>query len=681
MIELEPVAHVAGVGKQKARLLAELGIVNVYDLVHYFPVRYEDRSLRPFEAFVDGANVAARVVVQGGAALRWHGKKSMCSVRLQVDARHAVLGIWFNQPYLKTKLVDGLPLLIHGKWDAARGRIVVSRTDFSGGQGSLGEAHTPIYRVVRGLTSAQLQQVMNHALSQFGQDLEDILPYQFIKKYRLLSHGDAVRAMHQPDGPERLRQAHRRLAFEEFFLFQLQLQWFRRQHYQEDDGVARPIPSDALHQFEQSLPARLTEAQHVACQEIVGDLRRPRMMSRLLQGDVGSGKTWVAFAAAFAVWRAGSQTALMAPTELLAEQHFREAQARLSPLGMHCALLTSSTLKSARDELLLRLAASEVDVVIGTHALLTEDVTFASLGLVITDEQHRFGVSQRSVLRQKGQTPDVLFLSATPIPRTLALAVYGDLDVSTIRQLPAGRKPITTRWVRHGQLEQSLLFVRRQLAAGRQAYVVAPLIEDSEELADVTSATALYEEMCTTFAGFGVALLHGRMTSRDKDEAMRQFISGQTQVLVSTTVIEVGIDVQNATVMMIYHAERFGLAQLHQLRGRVGRGVHQSYCMLVSDVTSDMAKARLEAMVNTTDGFDIAEKDLELRGPGEFLGVRQSGLPGFSVGDLTRDFKVMEVARDEARGLIENRNFWLLPAYEGLRKATRRVREDARWKD
>ncbi|GMA49100.1 hypothetical protein GCM10025857_04570 [Alicyclobacillus contaminans] len=381
------------------------------------------------------------------------------------------------------------------------------------------------------------------------------------------------------------------------------------------------------------------------------------------------------------MYRNGEQSAFMAPTEILAEQHMAAASQRLTPLGMTVRLLTGSTPEAERRRLLQEIADGSVHLVIGTHALLTEDVEFANLGLVITDEQHRFGVSQRAILRQKGRAPDVLYLSATPIPRTLALAVYGDLDVTTLNELPAGRQPIRTVWLRMSEEAAAIRLARRELAAGRQVYVVAPLVEESEHMADVRSATELESHLQAQFAGYAVALLHGRMPSREKDAVMRAFAAGDVRVLVSTTVIEVGIDVPNASVMLIYHAERFGLAQLHQLRGRVGRGPHASHCLLLSDASSEYAVERLQTMVATQDGFEIAEKDLALRGPGEFLGVRQSGLPEFSVGDLAKDFRIMEVARDEAAALIKNPDFWLLPAYQSLRRTLREVPKSSYYRD
>lgn len=681
MLKTIPVVHLPGVGQAKQKCLADLTIETVFDLLHYYPFRYEDRRIRDFGEFIDGERVTARAVVEGVAQIRWQGKKSVCMARLRIDGRHLVTGIWFNQPYLKQKLVDGRILTISGKYNEARSQIVAASTDFGSTSGGAQSEFLPVYRVTKGLSSPQLASLMQVALERYGHELEDILPYDLTQKYRLVAHRVAVASTHQPKNNEELRQAHRRLAFEEFFLFQLELQYFRRVRREQAKGVSRKLPADVIATFAATLPFPLTGAQRRACEAIGEDLSSVSPMNRLLQGDVGSGKTWVAFFAAYAMWKSNSQSALMAPTEILAEQHFHEAVERLIPLGMKVALLTGSTPDSERRSIQGALERGELDLLVGTHALLTEDVLFRDLGLVITDEQHRFGVSQRSILRRKGNQPDVLFLSATPIPRTLALAVYGDLDTSVLNELPKGRSGIQTHWLKFNQEEKAIRLVRKEISKGRQAYVVAPLVEESEELTDVQSATQLYERLKEQFAGFGVALLHGRMSSREKEDIMRKFVAGETQVLISTTVIEVGINVPNATVMLIYHAERFGLAQLHQLRGRVGRGSERSYCILLSDASGDIAKERLNTMVETTDGFVIAEKDLQLRGPGEFLGVRQSGLPEFTVGDLSRDLKVMEVARDEALQLVSSQDFWLLPKYERLRDYIYDSRSRSRIKD
>lgn len=667
MLDTMPITHVAGIGPAKARAFAELGIYNIEQLMHYFPYRYEDQRIQPLGAFADGEKIRVIAVVEGPANLRWKAGKAILTARLFVDKQYPITGVWFNQPYQKQKLSDGRVIVVSGKWDAERRTIAVTQTEFNVHRGQDAElAWVPIYRSNRSISSQQIRQSISQALQQYGDELPEVLPYEFTQKYRLIAHQKAVSLMHLPKNSEDLRQAHRRLAFEEFFLFQLQLQWFRRQSLQGNRGISRSISTEAFQIFADSLPYRLTKAQERACHEIAADLVSSRMMNRLLQGDVGSGKTWVALWGAYAAWTSGWQTALMVPTEILAEQHWLEANKRLTPLGMKVALLTGHTAGTARREILRELANGEIAVAIGTHALLTEDIEFHRLGLVITDEQHRFGVAQRGLLRNKGDMPDILFLSATPIPRTLALAIYGDLDVTILDELPKGRQPIRTEWMLLRQSEQAFRKIRQELAKGHQAYIVAPLVEQSENV-DLTSATELYASLQEKFAGYALGLLHGRLSARDKEQIMRKFVAGEIHVLVSTTVIEVGIDVPNASIMLIYHAERFGLAQLHQLRGRVGRGSVESFCILLSDPGNDVARKRIETMLETNDGFLIAERDLELRGPGEFLGFRQSGLPEFTVGDLIKDFKVMEVARDEAKSLVHNPQFWIEPRFKPLR--------------
>jgi ATP-dependent DNA helicase RecG len=681
MLRSTSVSHIAGVGPAKATSLAELGIFSVHDLLHHFPFRFDDRRVQPLASYAHGDKVTVAAMVEGISTIKWQARKSTMTARLLVDGQYRLAGVWFNQHYLKDKLVDGRFLVLSGKLNRERRTITVSNTEFTAhGVTSKRQQWHPVYKSSKTISSTQIAQFVAHALQKYEELIEEVLPYALTKKYRLISHREAVKYMHIPSSPEELRQAHRRLAFEEFFIFQLQLQWFRRQTQKTKTRVARQISRNALTEFSDSLPFAFTSAQTRSCESILADLTSVHSMHRLLQGDVGSGKTWVALFAAFSIWRSGAQSALMAPTEILAEQHLLEAEKRLHPLGMRVGLVTGSTTEKNRKKILEDVENGHIHLLIGTHALLTGDVLFQNLGLVVTDEQHRFGVSQRALLREKGRSPDVLLLSATPIPRTLALAIYGDLDVSVLDELPAGRKPIETSAYSLRQEDRAIRRVRQELAKGRQAYVVAPLIEQSDQL-DVISATELFSNLQDQFAGHSVSLLHGRMPSREKDDVMRKFVNGHIQVLVSTTVIEVGINVPNATVMLVYHAERFGLAQLHQLRGRVGRGAEESYCILLSDADNEIAKARLETMVSTSNGFDIAEKDLQLRGPGEFLGVRQSGLPAFTVGDLARDFKVMEVARDEAMAIILQPNFWLEPRYRDLRDLANQQQQSNYFKD
>ncbi|GLG01063.1 ATP-dependent DNA helicase RecG [Alicyclobacillus hesperidum subsp. aegles] len=679
-LKQQSVRGLPGVGPAKEHALAALGIHSIHDLLHYFPFRYEDRQIRPLAEWQDGARVTVRAVVSGNAIVRWRGAKSMLTARLRVDGQHLVLCTWFSQHYLKSRLTDGRLLIVTGRWDAKTQRIVAAETSFDvaeprGGANGL----LPVYRANKEIGSRQIHQLIGKAIDLHADELPDVLPYALAKKYRLWNHRDAVVAMHRPRSAEDLRQARRCLAFEEFLLFQIQLHWFRM-HRKESAGVARRVPDDAVDRFARFLPAPLTDAQRRACMDILHDLQADRAMARLVQGDVGSGKTWVALFACYAAYLAGFQAALMAPTEILAEQHAREAERVLTSAGISIRLLTGSVGSKARREILEGLACGAIHLVVGTHALLTEDVTFCNLGLIATDEQHRFGVSQRSALRSKGASPDVLMLSATPIPRTLALAVYGDMDVSLLDELPKGRQPIETIALSKHQEAQAIRFIRRELAAGRQAYIVTPAIEQSETV-DFTALLDVFDKLSEELVGFRLGLLHGKMAADEKDRIMRAFRDGEIDALVATTVIEVGIDVKNATVMAIYNAERFGLAQLHQLRGRVGRGSHKSYCILLSEANNETAHARIQTMLDTQDGFRIAERDLELRGPGEFLGVRQSGLPQFAVGDIVQDQRMMSVARDEAARLLASDSFWYSPATEALREAVQVPVEETVYRD
>jgi len=477
--------------------------------------------------------------------------------------------------------------------------------------------------------------------------------------------------MHFPESVDAYKQARRSYVYEECLLYQLKLQAFRKME-RSGKGRALTLDKQQLNAFVKQLAFPLTGAQTRVVREIIGDLERPERMNRLLQGDVGSGKTVVAAIALYATVRAGFQGALMVPTEILAEQHVASLQALFEPYGIRVALLTSSVKGKARTELLAAIKSGDIDIIVGTHALIQGPVEFNRLHLAITDEQHRFGVEQRKMLRDKAELADVLYMTATPIPRTLAISAFGEMDVSTIDEMPAGRKPIETYWAKPDQIERVHTMVERELALGRQAYVIAPLIEESDTL-EVESATALFELLQQRFPSTAIGLMHGKLASSEKDEVMKAFAAAELKVLVSTTVVEVGVNVPNASLIIIHDAERFGLAQLHQLRGRVGRGADQSYCILIGDPKSDVGKLRLKTMTETNDGFVLAEKDLELRGAGDFFGTAQSGLPSFRVADPVLDLKVMEVAMQDAVRLLGSDTFWHEPAYGPLRDYLKRL--------
>ncbi|MGZ4031958.1 MAG: ATP-dependent DNA helicase RecG [Tumebacillaceae bacterium] len=667
-LEQTSVSILPGVGPQRQRTLGLLGIHTIADLLTYYPFRYEDRNVQPGRELDDGARVTVRVTVDGVAGVRYKGKRVSTTICPVVTEDHRRLhAVWFNQPYVREQLHPGRKMNITGKYDAKRRSVAVATHDFVvAGETVHSDRIVPVYNVKADITPKILRNLLNVGIKTYGQHMPERLPQLLRQKYKLIDRQQAIQQIHYPKNGDTLHQARRRLIFEEFFLFQLKLQAFRWIHRHEQPGIAHHVPNDAMEKFRAQLPFPMTGAQLRVAHEVFQDMTSPVPMNRLVQGDVGSGKTVLAFFALYLSYLSGHQGAIMVPTEILAEQHFRSAQELLAPLGVKTVLLVGAQKEKERQAVLEQIAHGEAHVVIGTHALIEEGVQFKSLSVVVTDEQHRFGVEQRAIFRQKGHAPDVLFMSATPIPRTLAMSVFGDLDVSIVDEMPAGRQPIQTYWITPDKEERALRLIRNELVKGRQAYIVCPLVEESEKVEGVVNATDLYTLLKEWFAGFEVGLLHGKMKPAEKEQIMREFTDDKIKLLVSTTVIEVGVNVPNATVMMVYNAERFGLAQLHQLRGRVGRGEHASSCILMSKPDTDAGQERMKAMVATQDGFVLAEKDLQLRGPGEFFGVRQSGIPEFKIGDLLEDAKIMQVARSEVQSFIKSPDFWTLPAYASL---------------
>lgn len=661
-MEAVSVQYLKGVGEKRAQDLAALGITTVRDLMGYYPFRYEDIQERTLAEINDQEKVTIKGVVVAPAVLNRFGyKKSVLRFRMMQD--HGVFSVsFFNQPYLKDQVVLGEELAVYGKWDAKKKALTGMKILGSGHQGDF----APIYHVSQKVKQKTLIPLIRQAFADYGDQIKENLPLALREKYRLMDKAAAMYAMHFPKDPAEHHQAKRRVVFEEFFLFQMKLQGLKIREKSVSQGLAIQYDNQRLKAFIASLPFTLTAAQQKVTNEICRDLLSPEHMQRLLQGDVGSGKTVVAAIALYATMTAGFQGALMVPTEILAQQHIESLNQLFDPLEVTTALLTGSTPAKERRVILEELANGTIDIVVGTHALIQEGVEFANLGLVITDEQHRFGVNQRKVLREKGWRPDVLFMTATPIPRTLAITAYGEMDVSIIDELPAGRIPIETRWVRPGQLDSVLDWSLSELGRGHQMYVICPLIEESEQL-DVKNAVEIHDHLATFYGDrYQVGLLHGRMKNTEKEAIMTDFKDGKTQVLVSTTVIEVGVNVPNATVMLIMDAERFGLAQLHQLRGRVGRGAEASFCILVAEPKNEMGKERMKIMTETNNGFVLSEKDLELRGPGEVFGFRQSGLPQFVAGDLVADANILEVARSEAQSVWQMKDWQLLPDYQEL---------------
>lgn len=659
----DPVTALSGVGEKRAETLATLGIETIEDLLTYYPFRYEDIQERQIQEINDQEKVTLKGLVVSPAVLNRFGyKKSKLSFRLMQE-NDVFMVSFFNQPYLKDKVVVGEEIAIYGRWDAKRQTLNGMKILSSSSQN---EGFSPIYHVNKSIRQTTLIQLIKQAFEQYYGYIEENLPQNLVDKYRLFARNEAMWAMHFPKTMEDHHQAKRRVIFEEFFVFQMKIQGLKTKEKAEKNGLSIPYDIQKLKAFIASLPFELTNAQKKVTNEICKDLLSPKHMQRLLQGDVGSGKTIVAAIVLYAATTAGFQGALMVPTEILAQQHYQSLAELLRPFEVNVALLTGSTKTKERQQILADLKSGELDIIIGTHALIQDEVDFAHLGLVITDEQHRFGVNQRKVLREKGYKPDVLFMTATPIPRTLAITAYGEMDVSIIDEMPAGRIPIVTRWVLPKQLDQVLNWGKTELSQNHQMYVICPLIEESESL-DVENAQKIYEQLRDYYApDYQVGLLHGRMKNDEKDAVMQAFKENQLQVLVSTTVIEVGVNVPNATAMIIIDADRFGLAQLHQLRGRVGRGSQASYCILVANPKNEVGKERMKIMTQTNNGFVVSQKDLELRGPGEVFGNRQSGLPVFHFADIVADAHILEVAKEEAQAIYAQKDWQILPMYQDL---------------
>ena len=650
------VRYLKGVGPRSSDLFAKAGVETMEDLLYYVPRTYTDWSDVSTVGSLkrgDRATVVVRVV-SCDVLRQWRKQIFVAAIE---DDTGAVFARWFGQPYLKTVLTAGVKVVLSGevRFDRFAKRIEFINPAFEVmGEGEAAElVHAgrivPEYSQIGTLSGRRIRGLVKTALDRFLDQLVDPLPENVLRARGLPGLVESVAEVHFPPSLERAARARSRLAYEEFFLFQVLIAHKKRQLAGSGDAVRIAWRDDEHARFMDSLSFKLTGAQKRVISEIAGDLGRDEPMNRLLQGDVGSGKTAVAAAAMHQAVSAGHQAAIMAPTEILAEQHFENLTALLAPLGDRVVLLRGGMRVGERDEALGLIESGEAQVVVGTHALIQEGTNFSDLALAVVDEQHRFGVVQRAALRDKGNAPHVLVMTATPIPRTLALTVYGDLDVAVLDEMPPGREKVVTAVRDEAARRKVYDFLKSEVASARQVFIVYPLVEESEKM-ELAAATKMYEKLKErTFSDATVGLVHGRMKPEEKDAVMEGFKAGNTDILVSTTVVEVGVDVPNATVMVIEHAERFGLAQLHQLRGRVGRGDHQSYCILmVGRGASDEARERIQVLADTNDGFVIAEKDLEMRGPGEFLGVRQHGLPKFSVADLRSDSRLLVQARDDA---------------------------------
>lgn len=669
-----PLQYLKGVGPRRAADLQRVGLSTVEDLLYRFPIRYEDRArfqtiaeLRPGTS----ASIIGEVVSCGVRPTR-RPRFKIFEMLLR-DRTGSLRAVWFNQPFLADVFHPQQRVVLYGRFELTSHGLQLQNPQYEilkaeeSGEEDDETLHTgrivPVYEKTGTLTTKMQRVLVHHALEHLPAELPDPLPPAVRSRQQLIDRRRALADVHFPpagtplDELERFRApAQRRVIFEEFFLFQIGMV-LRRRRADADRKPRAVVVSDEIRESARRvLPFRLTGDQRKAIAEIVGDMKRPQPMNRLLQGDVGSGKTIVSLMAALVAMENDFQVAFMAPTEILAEQHFITIRRLLESSRFRLALLTGATPARKRREVQAELAGGSIHLVVGTHALVQEPVAFRELGLAIIDEQHRFGVMQRATLRSKGMHPDVLVMTATPIPRTLALTAYSDLDVSVMREMPPGRHPIKTIAKPESRREEIYEFVRRQIDGGRQAYVIYPLVEESSKV-DLKAATEMADHLAQDiFPAYRVGLLHGRMKQDAKDRVMGAFARGEFDVLVSTTVVEVGVDVANAAVMVVEHAERFGLSQLHQLRGRVGRGPHQSYCILLyQSPLTDQGRARLKTLTETTDGFEIAERDLQLRGPGDFFGTRQSGMPTLRVGDLLRDHQVMEDARREAVTALDDR--------------------------
>ncbi|NJJ33752.1 ATP-dependent DNA helicase RecG [Clostridioides difficile] len=651
------VQYVKGIGPKKADKLNKLGIFTLKDLLYYFPRQFEDRNnLKKIAQLEDDEKVTIKAVIS--SINTFSPKEGMTLTKIDVkDETGSAKLVFFNKSYIKNTFRPGDSILVFGKVKKKFNNLELTSCELEYLTNSPKNTcrFMPVYQLTYGVTNKEIMSIIRTVLEDKELIIQEYMPKRIIEKYRLCNIDFAVRNIHSPSNKESLKIALYRIVFEELLILQLGLFVFKSGRNKED-GIKFEISKD-LKNIISSLPFKLTKAQNRALDEIIQDMDSDKIMNRLVQGDVGSGKTVVALLALANCVLNGYQGALMAPTEILAGQHYISLTESLKDFGINVGLLIGSLTKKQKDTVLEQIKNNEIDILIGTHALIEDKVEFNNIGLVITDEQHRFGVMQRSKLSMKGANPDILVMTATPIPRTLALILYGDLDISIIDELPPGRQPIETLAIEKNKRDRAYNnLVRREVEAGRQVYIVCPLVEESEAI-EAKSAVELVEELrAEYFQDLRLGLLHGKMKSSEKDEVMGRFKNKEIDILVSTTVIEVGVNIPNATLMIIENAERFGLAQLHQLRGRVGRGSHKSYCVLIYDSKTEVCRQRMAIMEETNDGFKISEKDLEIRGPGEFFGTRQHGLPELKVANLFKHIKILKLAQQEARYILGEDN-------------------------
>lgn len=645
------VEKVKGVGSRTSMLLKKLNINTVDDLVTHYPYRYE---------FIKRSNLKEKceddkVIIDGKVEMipilvRLKGNLNKMNFRLATSTKEIVGVSIFNRAYLKNQLLVGTNITVFGKYE--KNKNVILASEIRMGLLPKGEKIEAVYHGTVGLNSKAISGFINTALMEYGNDLEDYIPKYLLEKYNFLNKKTALNIIHNPSTKEKLKEASIRLKYEELFVYMAKINYLKLKNKNIKDGIEKDFDKEKLDKVIKSLPYELTVDQKIVLNEILEDLTSKRRMNRLLQGDVGSGKTIISIIAMVANYLSGYQSALMVPTEILATQHYETMKEILKDLNVNIALLTGSLPKNKKDLIHEELKLGKIDMVVGTHALIQEEVVYKNLGLVITDEQHRFGVLQRTSLQNKGITPDVLYMSATPIPRTYALTLYGDMDISTIRTLPKGRKKIKTYLKSYSEIKDVLKMMYEEQLKNHQIYVIAPLIEESETL-DLTTVNELKDKMNLAFGEkYNVGIIHGKLKQTEKDKIMEDFVNNKIQILISTTVIEVGVNVLNTTMMVIFDANRFGLSTLHQLRGRVGRSALESSCILISDYDSE----RLNVMTTTNDGFEISEEDFKIRGHGDLFGTKQSGDMTFKIADIKEDYKILlQAKKDSMEFLLNNK--------------------------
>lgn len=656
MVDLEmDLQYLKGVGPARVEILNKLGLFKLKDIINYFPREHEDRgNYKNIAELQDGETAAVRVLIASNVSETRVRRNMAIYKAIGKDETGSIILTWFNQPYIKKQLRIGSEYSLYGKVKNTLGRIEMQSPVFDAGDKSKNTGKIiPLYPLTAGITQNVFRGIVETAVKSVEGSLEDSIPEWIRVQNGLEDIEKAIHDIHFPESLEDFQKARYRLAFEELLVMQLGLLRFKEKGQEERKGISFD-KDEKMDELLATLPYTLTGAQQRVWKEIDKDMKSEKSMNRLVQGDVGSGKTVVATMAMFKAVRNGYQAVLMAPTAILARQHYEGIQKMVEPFGIKVELLTGDVTKKNKERILEELKNGEIDMIVGTHALIEENVLFKNVGIVITDEQHRFGVRQRGILSGKGEKVDTLVMTATPIPRTLAIILYGDLDISIIDELPPGRQKIDTFAVRRNMEERVNNFIKKELTSGRQAYIVCPLVEESENMDGVKSVVEQLDYYKDVLKEFRVEMLHGKMRPKEKDEIMSKFKAKEIDVLISTTVIEVGVDVPNATIMIIENAERFGLAQLHQLRGRVGRGKFKSYCILKYDSKSDVVRQRMEIMQKSNDGFVISEKDLELRGPGDFFGTKQHGIPEFKVANLFVDVPILKKAQTVANTIIED---------------------------